>query len=115
MNIGTLLIIAVVSFFIISIIGAILRVVIGGLIGSNKLHEKSKIINRIVISISTLFFILSTLADPSNELKIGVILVIVLSGFISLLFFGYSDLRKSRKRDNKKTNKYLWEDLLGSL
>lgn len=115
MNIATLLIITVVSFFIISIISAILRVIIGGLIGSDKLHEKSKKINRIVVSISTVFFLLTKLIEPSDKLQIKFVLVILLSGFISLLFFGYSDLRESRKRGIKKTNKYLWEDMFDSM
>jgi len=108
------LFIFIVSFFIISSISAILRMVIGGFIGSHKVHEKSKIINRIVVGISTVFFLGSTLVSP-DKLKIGYIIAICLSGFATLLLFRYSDIREARKRGKEKPNKYLWKDLFDSI
>ncbi len=110
----TSIFIFIVSFFMISLISAFLRMVIGGLIGSHKVHESSKIINRIVVGISTLFFIGSTLISPDKP-KISYIIVIFLSGFATLLLFRYSDIREIKKQGKKKPNKYLWEDLFDSI
>lgn len=75
---------------------------IRGLIGSHKVHEKSKIINRIVVAISTVPFLGSTLVLPGKP-KIGNIIIICLFGVCNVVVLSLWRYKRSKKTRKEKT------------
>jgi len=107
-----MLILIIAQFFIIALFAAVLRAILSAIIGSIRLHNNTKKVNIVVVSLATIFQLLFNMYYEYSPL-IGMS-VSIINGICVFLFFQLSDKREAKKNIKRVENKYMVDDFFDS-